>query len=59
MMELNFDEIKHETDSAYLVLFEPGIQHWMPKSQCNLITEAILECPEWIVEEKELELYEV
>lgn len=59
MIELGFDKIKHETDSAYLIEFEPDVEVWLPKNQCCLIEDDTISCPEWLAEENEIEIYEV
>ena len=55
--DLCFDNLLHETDSAYLIEFEPEIQLWMPKSVCTLDTGNSMTCRAWFVEDKELEGY--
>ena len=59
-VELMYDSIKHETEEAMLVEFEPGIEEWLPKSQCDEITIGSVETitvPVWLMEEKGLESY--
>ncbi len=59
-VELMYDSIKHETEEAMLVEFEPGVEEWLPKSQCNEISidnVEVITVPEWLMEEKGLEAY--
>ena len=59
-VELMYDSIKHETEEAMLVEFEPEVEVWLPKSQCDEITidgVETLVMPEWLMEEKGLEAY--
>jgi len=58
-MELVFDNKNHETDSAFLIEFEPDVEVWLPKSQCSIIEDELITCPEWLALENEIEIYEV
>lgn len=55
---VDFDEIVHETDLAYLVRDGDGDEHWLPKSQCEVIATntcyITMQMPEWLAEEKGL-----
>lgn len=57
---LAYDEIKHETDDAYLIVFGEKTC-WLPKSQVNVFFtgDQDVEMPLWLAEEKEIEAYEV
>ncbi len=59
IVELRFEEVKHETHSAYLILFDrSGVQAWLPKSQCEVSDgDKIVQMPQWLVEEKGLDAY--
>jgi hypothetical protein len=57
MYELHYEDVIHETEEALLVEFEQDVQAWLPKSKCKVLTDNIIECPEWLVIEKELEGY--
>lgn len=63
---LKFDQILRETDDAWFVRFPmkddlTNDDHWFPKSQCDIPApeQQIIEVPRWLVEEKEVEEYEV
>ena len=52
-----YDDLKHETDLAWLLLFDEE-EVWLPKSVCEIDeVEFEIEVPEWLVEENELENY--
>ncbi len=57
---LIYDEIKHETDDAYLLVFG-DMTCWLPKSQVAIYFRGDneIEIPLWLAEEKEIEAYEV
>ncbi len=57
MIELMYDEVLQETGDAVLIEFEPGVQYWLPTSQCGLRDGDTIEVKRWLVEEKELEVY--
>ena len=57
MHELEFEELVRETDKAYLIQFEEGVEIWMPKSQVDISSDGYVTCPEWLVIENELEIY--
>lgn len=46
------DELKAETDKAYLVVIE-GDEYWLPKSQCELEDDTIT-MPSWLAEKNGL-----
>jgi hypothetical protein len=48
----DFDEIKKETDKAWLVTIE-GEDYWFPKSLCRLDDSSIV-IPIWMAEDKGL-----
>jgi len=55
---LVYDFIEHETESAYLVVFEEA-EVWIPKSLSILDTKnETIEVPLWLAEDKEIEIYE-
>ena len=57
MYEINYDKKEHETDKAWLFIFEDK-KVWLPKSQCELDElNKIINVPVWLVEEKEIEDY--
>lgn len=59
-MRIIFDEIKHETDLAVLLMFD-GEKEWIPLSQIendNFRDDRFVEIPRWLAEEKELEDFE-
>lgn len=61
MVYLKFRLVKQETKSAWLVEFGEGLdaeQAWLPKSQCVMIDTETIEVPEWLVIEKDLDLFE-
>jgi hypothetical protein len=55
MVTLEFDDLKAETDKAYLVEID-GDEYWIPKSQVEDIDEGamVIEMTEWIALEKGL-----
>jgi hypothetical protein len=55
MVTLEFDDLKAETDKAYLVEID-GDEYWIPKSQVEDIHEGamVIEMTEWIALEKGL-----
>lgn len=59
MLELAFDEIVIETEEAMLIEFEPEVQVWLPKSQCSDPYNDIVEVPEWLAIDKNIEEYEI
>ncbi len=59
-MELTYDRIKRESDSAILVVFGDE-QEWIPISQIRnkyFRDEDVIDIPRWLVEKKGLEGYE-
>jgi hypothetical protein len=59
---LNYVCIKHETKAAWLVQFEmtkdlESVEAWLPKSQCALQPDKLIQVPAWLVYEKDLESY--
>ena len=63
-LTLEFNRIVHETKAAWLIEWEidkdlESIQSWLPKSECTITLEDKILVPEWLVEEKDLESYEV
>ena len=50
---IDFDELKHETDSAVLVEID-GEDIWIPKSQITTMSDFDLDIPEWLAIEKGL-----
>ncbi len=59
MIEVMYDSVEQETENAWLIEFEPGVQHWMPKSQCGEPDGNTIEVKDWLVDKKELEDYVV
>jgi len=57
-MQLVYESIEHETDSALLVQFEKEVTEWLPKSQVDCDYLGTIDVPTWLVEEKGLEYYE-
>lgn len=54
IIEIYFDELKKETDMAWLVKIDED-EVWLPKSVCELDEkDGVAEVPEWICFEKEL-----
>ena len=60
IITIDFEEIKHETDLAWLLLldgsdpFDP-VQVWLPRSQCEIDEElGVAYVPEWLAIEKDL-----
>lgn len=52
-IEVAYDEIKHETDKAYLfVIAEENF--WIPKSQVKHLQDNLFVVPRWLAEEKGL-----
>ena len=51
-VDIDIDELKTETDKAYLVIIE-GDEYWMPKSQCELVGDTIT-IPRWLAEKNGL-----
>jgi len=51
-----YDSVEQETENAWLIEFEPGMQVWIPKSQCEE-PDGTIEVKEWLVKKKELEEY--
>jgi len=59
-INLMFDEIKHETEKAWLIEFEEGVEEWMPMSQCELDSingVEVISVPEWLATDKGLGTY--
>jgi len=54
---LQYDEIIHETDYAYYLLFEPGVQKWIAKNLSTLHNDGTIEVEGWWVEINEVEEY--
>ncbi len=55
MIEYTFDEVEAETDLAWLIVMGDW-KDWLPKSKCDIdLTNMIIEVPEWLATEKELE----
>lgn len=54
-VDVPYDEIKHETDKAYLMAVAHG-NEWMPKSQIIDLNEedSICTIPYWLAEQKGL-----
>jgi hypothetical protein len=52
-VEIYYDEIANETDSAYLFKID-GEEVWIAKSQCVITDGDIVEMPEWLATDKEL-----
>ena len=52
-----YDEVIHETDFAYLIMFEPGVQKWIAKSLGTIHNDNTIEISEWWVEAHEAEDY--
>ena len=59
MITLVFDELKHTTPDAFLLIFGDE-KAWIPKSQSAKIDLKVktIDVKRWLVEEKELENYE-
>jgi len=57
LIQLKYDEIIQETDLAWLLRFGDD-EVWMPKSRCeNDDEERLISVPQWLIEEKGLEVY--
>ena len=54
-VELDFDELKHETEKAYLFVIDEE-EVWIPKSVCEEVDEElnIVEIQEWFAEQEGL-----
>lgn len=50
---IEFDDLKHETDGAYLIVVDEE-EHWMPKSLCEIAGDNEIEAPVWLLEKKGL-----
>ena len=57
-IELDFEKVLKETDKAFQVKFDAKTVCWLPKSQVRKLGD-ILYAPKWLVEEKNLELFEI
>jgi hypothetical protein len=54
LIDIEYDELKHETDMAYLVIID-GDEVWIPKSVCELDEDnQIIEVQEWFAEKEGL-----
>ncbi len=60
VITLSYDEIKHETEQAYLIDFGDE-EVWVPKSIVEDINDNIkgVDLPMWFIENNELEGYEL
>lgn len=52
-VEIYYDEIAHETDSAYLFKIDDE-EVWIAKSQCVITDGDVVEMPEWLAVDKGL-----
>lgn len=55
--DLEFDQILHESDDAWLLLMEwvdDSFKIWFPKSECS-IEDEIITVPAWLLERKSKE----
>lgn len=65
LVELRFLLVLRETDAAWYIRFPmkddlTNDDLWFPKSQCSIEEEAkIISVPQWLVDKKECEEYEV
>lgn len=66
LITLHFHAVKSETKAAWLIDFGmkedslDDVEHWLPKSQCSLNREKkLIQVPEWLAIEKEIETYEL
>lgn len=55
---IKFSSLLHETPLAYLVRIDDA-EHWLPKSECDLISDDFLEggeidVPAWLLDKKGL-----
>ena len=48
-------DIVAETDKAWLVEFDGGLQEWLPKSQCDYDGDGVFFVPTWLARKKGLE----
>lgn len=54
-VEVDFDELIRESDSAWLIRTADGDEVWLPKSQCELDEDDNrVDVPEWLAIEKGL-----
>lgn len=54
-VDIDYVDIKAETDKAYLFTLEDGREIWAPKSQVDLLeTRDAVRMPMWLAREKEL-----
>lgn len=64
LVVLAFERIVAETPDAWLLDFGMNeedlhpVEHWLPKSQCDLLSDTEIEVPEWLVLEKGIDEYE-
>lgn len=57
IIDVNYDDIIHETEAAYLFLFDEE-EIWLPKSWIEVDTKAkVITLPEYRAVEKEIEGY--
>jgi hypothetical protein len=55
VVDLDYVEMKHETDKAKLFDFGDGVEEWIPKSQIEVDDgEGSLVVKRWLAEEKGL-----
>ena len=53
LVEIDFDEVVHETASAVLIRIDKD-EHWIPESQIKQQYDTSLEIPEWLAIEEGL-----
>ena len=52
-VEIDFDELVHETPQAYCINID-SVQHWLPKSQSEIVADGLIEVEEWLAIEEGL-----
>lgn len=57
-LTLDYEKILKETEKAYQIKFDAQTVCWLPKSQVRIMDD-ILYVPKWLVDEKNLELFEI
>lgn len=55
-VKIPFIAVVYETEKAFLIRFEEGLDVWLPDSQVQ-VEGRVVEMPEWLAIEKGLENY--
>ena len=51
---LNYANIEHETDAAWLIELTDGVQYWFPFSQCSIDEKKkTVTTPKWLLKRKQ------